>query len=280
MSSILEALERAEEERGRGAKRALGIAPPLEVGSRFNTALILVLAALLLALVLAVWFYRGRTMPTSSVASPPQVEQIVPDSPVQTEAPITLAPAPSKATLSVPDQLRRNAMPSAKPLMDEAVVAKPSPPKPMVTPPAVKPIAVPSLVERRAVAAAPREKAPIEPPASSLESRIVEMAPHPVPAPVMDAPEEPLAEAEAPAPVQSDIPLVWELPQKEREKVLQLKSSVHVYNKDPAQRFVIINMHRYAEGDSLPPDGFRLQRIDQDGVVIDYGGGLVRLLRR
>jgi len=74
--------------------------------------------------------------------------------------------------------------------------------------------------------------------------------------------------------------VVWELPQYLREKILQLKSSVHVYNANPAQRFVIINMHRYGEGDSLPPDGFRLKRIERDGIVIDYGDGLVRLEQR
>ncbi|MCU7812942.1 MAG: general secretion pathway protein GspB, partial [Candidatus Thiodiazotropha sp. (ex Notomyrtea botanica)] len=76
------------------------------------------------------------------------------------------------------------------------------------------------------------------------------------------------------------IPLVWELPQGLREKILQLKSSIHVYSETPEQRFVIINMKRYKEGDSLQPNGFRLERIDRDGVVIDHGDGLVRLLRR
>lgn len=38
-------------------------------------------------------------------------------------------------------------------------------------------------------------------------------------------------------------------------------------------------MHRYAEGDVLPPEGFRLQRIDRRGVVIDYEAGRVRLPR-
>ena len=74
--------------------------------------------------------------------------------------------------------------------------------------------------------------------------------------------------------------MVWELSQNVREMELQLKSSVHVYSKQPEQRFIIINMRRYSEGDRLPLHGFLLERIDQDRVVIDDGEGLVRLPRR
>lgn len=277
MSSILEALERAEEERGHGAKRALGIAPPVETGNRFSINLILTLAVLLLVVALAIWFYSGQATPPASVELQPK------DVPTESEAPVpqaastalATAPTPAKATLSVPAQLRLNTSPSAKPLMEEAVVAKPPPRQKMAAPPAVKPALVPTTAENREATAPPSVRP------AQADNRVVEMVRRPVAEPVVEAPEEAFVEPEAPITAQrSEIPLVWELPQSEREKVLQLKSSVHVYNQDPAQRFVIINMRRYAEGDSLPPHGLRLERIDQDGVVIDYGGGLVRLMRR
>jgi general secretion pathway protein B len=279
MSSILDALERAEEERGHGAKRALGIAPPVEVGSRIKLPLILSLIALLLVVILGfVWLSIERTAPPAKEENPSQAAPMVQETPAQAPPKVRLAPLPvEKPVLSVPDQLRRNALPSAKPLMDEAVVAKP-PVRPVVPPPASKPAVVP---ESRIATARPAEKTmqpqPPEKPAVQAD-RIVE---RPFSAPVREEQAPLPVEPDMPlTPAEPEIPLVWELPQVEREKVLSLKSSVHVYSKDPAQRFVIINMHRYGEGDTLPPDGFRLERIDQDGVVIDYGGGLVRLLRR
>jgi len=279
MSSILDALERAEEERGHGAKRALGIAPPVEVGRRFNLPLILSTGALLVVVVLGlVWFSVESSAPPAKQETPSQAAPIVREAPPQVAPNVSMTPPPAeKPVLSVPDQLRRNALPSAKPLMDEAVVAKP-PARPVAPPPAGKPAVAP---ESRIATARPAEKAiqtqPPEKPASQAD-RIVE---RPFSAPVMEEQVPLPVEADMPlTPAEPEIPLVWELPQVEREKVLSLKSSVHVYSKDPTQRFVIINMHRYGEGDTLPPYGFRLERIDQDGVVIDYGGGLVRLLRR
>jgi hypothetical protein len=75
------------------------------------------------------------------------------------------------------------------------------------------------------------------------------------------------------------IPLIWELDQGLREKLEQLKTTIHVYNDDPSQRFVIINMHRYGEGDLLGTTGYRLHEINRDGIIVDYGDGLVRLMR-
>jgi general secretion pathway protein B len=75
------------------------------------------------------------------------------------------------------------------------------------------------------------------------------------------------------------IPLIWEMDQVLREALEQLKTTIHVYSETPSQRFVIINMRRYSEGDSLGVMGYRLHAIDRDGIVVDYGNGLVRLLR-
>jgi general secretion pathway protein B len=279
MSSSLDALERAQQERSHGVKRALDIAPSVKVAPQFNVPLILSLVALLVVAVLILFWLSAETP-----GSPVEVETPSKAAPVVQEkpSPVTpqvrvVSPPAEKPTLSVPDQLRRSALPSAKPLMDEAVVAKP-PVRPVVPPSAGRP----ALVPESQIATVPTvEKAsqaqPVERPASQAK-RIVE---RPLSEPLVETPVPTPAEPELPlSPAEPEIPLVWELPQVEREKVLGLKSSVHVYSKDPAQRFVIINMHRYEEGDTLPPDGFRLERIDQDGVVIDYGGGLVRLLRR
>ncbi|MES9930707.1 MAG: general secretion pathway protein GspB [Candidatus Thiodiazotropha sp. 6PDIVS] len=89
----------------------------------------------------------------------------------------------------------------------------------------------------------------------------------------------PLVPPEPEVKVVEKIPLIWEMSQSLREKLEQLKISIHVYHEDPKRRFVLINMRRYSEGDSLKVDGYRLKRIDREGIVVDHGDGLVRLLR-
>jgi general secretion pathway protein B len=187
----------------------------------------------------------------------------------------------------VPEQLKRTTLPSAKPLIEEAVVKK-SLSRPKSTRPvesqtvedeqvAVTPIEVAKPVIREAPQpqvlklSKPTDKTVVQP---KLKRPAVVMAP-----PVETLKKEPVA-AEPVASEAEKIPLVWELPQNLRERVLQLQSSIHVYSENPEERFVIINMKRYQEGDNLTSDGFRLERIDRNGIVIDYGRGLVRLERR
>jgi len=51
----------------------------------------------------------------------------------------------------------------------------------------------------------------------------------------------------------------------------ELRLDLHVYDADPARRFVLINMHRLHEGDSLP-EGVRVDRITEEGAELDYQG--------
>ncbi len=296
MSSILEALEKAEQERIRGASTS-GLQPPRRAVSerRYRPWVVPVVAfGVLLVAAAAGWFYL-RTMPQPTAPAPgvPEVAAtpVAPPAPtaaVPAPAPVLAAPvpAPVPATppLSLREQLRRNAVPSAKPLIEEAHVQPP--PKPAATTQepvsgaVTERVVTPAATSGEGKALAVNE---IRPPATSAipPARVSTPVPAPTALPVPMAPPQTPAE---PQPVAAEpeeqVPLVWELPQTLREKVLKLKSSVHVYNEVPAQRFVIINMHRYVEGDTLPPDGFRLARIDRDGVVIDYGNGQVRLPRR
>ncbi|QIK38905.1 GspB domain-containing protein [Caldichromatium japonicum] len=47
--------------------------------------------------------------------------------------------------------------------------------------------------------------------------------------------------------------------------------TVHVYDPDPARRFVIINTLRYREGEETR-EGFRVERILKEGAVLSYRG--------
>ena len=50
-----------------------------------------------------------------------------------------------------------------------------------------------------------------------------------------------------------------------------LRLDLHVYDLDPAKRFVFINMHKLREGEMLP-DGVRVEHITQTGALLVYKG--------
>jgi general secretion pathway protein B len=50
-----------------------------------------------------------------------------------------------------------------------------------------------------------------------------------------------------------------------------LHLDLHVFADRPQDRFVMINMHRLGEGNSLP-NGVKVQAIRPDGVVLSYHG--------
>jgi general secretion pathway protein B len=75
-----------------------------------------------------------------------------------------------------------------------------------------------------------------------------------------------------PAPVAaSHLPLYYELPYELRKDLPALVVSMHVYAEQPAQRFVIVDGDRKAEGDTLK-DGIALREIRSDGLVLEFRG--------
>lgn len=61
----------------------------------------------------------------------------------------------------------------------------------------------------------------------------------------------------------------WELPDSIRTDVPEIKYTVLVYNTNPAERFVLINGERLAEGESYQP-GLVVKEIRRDGVIFSY----------
>ena len=55
------------------------------------------------------------------------------------------------------------------------------------------------------------------------------------------------------------------------DAVPETQVSLHVYDADPAKRFVFLNGQRLREGD-VAANGLRVERIDADGVVLDHRG--------
>jgi general secretion pathway protein B len=54
-------------------------------------------------------------------------------------------------------------------------------------------------------------------------------------------------------------------------QIPDLRMDLHVYDSDPAKRFVFINMRKLREGESLP-EGVRVDEITQSGARLSYQG--------
>lgn len=62
-----------------------------------------------------------------------------------------------------------------------------------------------------------------------------------------------------------------QLPLTYRAQVPTFAINVHVYAPEPARRFVMVDMKRYREGDTLPV-GPRVESITSDGLVLAWRG--------
>ena len=58
----------------------------------------------------------------------------------------------------------------------------------------------------------------------------------------------------------------------------ELRLDLHAYDPLPQNRFVLINMKRLHEGDSLP-EGVKVENITPDGVVLSHNGSKFLLPR-
>ena len=73
------------------------------------------------------------------------------------------------------------------------------------------------------------------------------------------------------APPVENMVTIEQLPQDLRFAMMALTMNVHVYDEQPAKRFVLIDMKRYAEGHALP-QGPIIERITRNGVLMSYQG--------
>lgn len=73
------------------------------------------------------------------------------------------------------------------------------------------------------------------------------------------------------------VPLYQELAATPGSQLPQLRLDLHAYAERAGDRWVLINMHRLREGDSL--EGVRLERVTPDGAVLSYKGTQFLLTR-
>ncbi|HET6724553.1 MAG TPA: general secretion pathway protein GspB [Gammaproteobacteria bacterium] len=92
------------------------------------------------------------------------------------------------------------------------------------------------------------------------------------PAATTSAPQRTIAaKTESAPPAGDDAQPLDTLPQSVQQDLPELRMQVHVYSADPAKRFVMFDMKRYREGDTLA-SGPKIIRITREGVVLQYQG--------
>lgn len=68
----------------------------------------------------------------------------------------------------------------------------------------------------------------------------------------------------------------FELPQDLRNKLDLPRLDVHVYSEDPQGRFILVNLQKYREGETLA-SGLVLEEVLPDGMVMSYQGERFRV---
>lgn len=239
MSYILDALRRAEAERGRGAvpglhTQAVPVPGAAPVAGRSATTPALVAAAVVAvvaAIAAGAWWAMQRPAPAGTVVAASPASPAPAAAPVAPAAPITPA-APVPAT----EPLRAAAPPQSEPRPAERRKTEPAREKPAPAP------------------SVPRA-------AQTEPARTPAVAPLPTP------PKEPAAAAAPTGTVFAQT----DLPDAVRSQLPTLKISGVTYSSNPAYRMAIVNGQVLHEGDPAGP-GLLLEKIEPSRTVWSFKG--------
>jgi hypothetical protein len=285
MSSILDALERASQNRPPSEQELI---PEGYEGQKEPNWWVWILSSVFV-LICGLLIYQlfisqfAKTGSDEAQAEPLASSAVV----AETQTSPNSSPGVSAKKLQRPDlesQLLKRSLPSERSLLSEAELSQV--PKQPLQPAAIaakgvaaEPISVPKVQQVSSLANQQNQPAKQPPQVKEHAAETAPLIAQPESLPEVIEPRQSSPSVVSEAVEDESIPLVWELPQGQREALQQLKISIHVYHNEPDRRFVLINMRRYSEGDRLRGTDYRLKTIERDGVVIDYGDGLVRLLR-
>ena len=242
MSYILDALDKAERERKRGQPPALHIGerPAAVESARSPWLWVAVFAVIFNALLAGLLIYSStrETIETSAAPAPPAVAE---------PPPVVAAPAPPAPPLDPP--IHRAIPPAVPPtvllMTDKELQAQARQLEIEATPPA--------------------DPAPIEPEPKAEPEAESKSEPAPL-----------VATREADTPLER-IPLLLEMSQQLQQSLPPFRVDVHVHASNAANRFVMINLRRYREGDEVAPE-LMLQRITKEGMVLKFRGEQFRYL--
>jgi general secretion pathway protein B len=157
----------------------------------------------------------------------------------------------------------RSAASGAQPLLAPAAAA--GPPAAGATTPAPAPASVPLP--------APAAQPPAAAPSPVLGSDNPEDY-----APATEPAAPPLLGSRVRRGTADGVPLYQDAAATPGTRIPQLRLDLHVFAVHPQDRFVMINMHKLREGDSLP-EGVHVDRITPEGAVLSYSGSQFLLSR-
>lgn len=259
MSLILEALRKSEAERRRGKAPDLRIElqPPPATGRRARASWSWIAGGTLLAaaLLATVW-WQGRGGPGGDAAGAVAEPSIGKDS-ASAAAPARV-PQPEASTAGVE---RDGAGANGLPPIDR--ILPPEPPAPRLAAPGPRPDAP-----------APGSSKDRQAPVASTPPVSTGSPTQPVPAEDAPAPAPPAAPPQGAADDTAAI-RITSLPASQRQRLPAMKLSLHMWNADPARRFVVVDGQRRGEGDRLGEAV--ITAIDRDGLLLDLDGQAVRV---
>jgi len=167
---------------------------------------------------------------------------------------------------------RQPAAPTADASMADTSAAAPAP-RPAPPPQAATPAPAPPPVSLPAPAASPPAAAPVlRPTAGGAAENADDYAPAAEPA------ATPLLGNRVRRDTVDGVPLYQDVAATPGARIPQLRLDLHVFAPHPQERFVMINMHKLREGDSLP-EGVHVDSITPEGAVLSYGGSRFLLTR-
>lgn len=243
MSFILDALKKSESDRQRQSGPALfevRVAPPR---TRLPTWAVAIALLLVLNLGVVLWMllrHQGHLTAPLTTA--------------------TVSPAAAGAASTAP--------PASVPASSAPMAAGSAPPVPMVAVSSVgsgatAPLASTGAPSAPAAAAAAAPSAPSAAPGGEPGSA-EDYAP-------AEDPAAPALGSHVRRGTASGLPLYQDLTSTPGTQLPQLRLDLHVFAARPEERFVMVNMHKLHEGDTLP-EGVRLDSITPEGAVMTYNG--------
>ena len=273
MSYILDALRRAEAERGRGGVPGLhsqavpvpGAAPVPERTAASPWLMASAVVAVAAVAVAGTWWVMQRPAPAPVVvaAAPAPAPAAVPAAPQP--APVAITPTPvAPAAVVAPAPAPAVEAPAPEPRPAEKRSAAP-PPREKAAPPAPAP--------RGAEPPAPPARSRAEPTRDLARDPARDVARDPARGVVPPRAPEPAAVAAAPAPTTATgtVFAQSDLPEAVRAQLPSLKISGVTYSANPAYRMAIVNGQVLHEGDPAGP-GLLLEKIEPGRTIWSFKG--------
>jgi general secretion pathway protein B len=254
MSYILDALKRSEDERQRRRPSATEMlaAPGARKGR--SPWLAVAVAAVVLNAALGGWYLWHESAATAQRAMAPAADNRA------TPAEPNTARTDSSAHEQKPSPGRDKRTAPKEEAASASTVAMND--KPLTAPASREPGTAPPPPEHKADAATSK---------TAGDPRKRDTAKTASAKPSQDAGEPAPEKAAAKASKTTRVPLLAELPASFRQSLPRLTVNIHVYSPKPASRFVLVDMKRYREGQTLD-GGIRLERITPDGMVLQWQG--------